>query len=309
MFNYIVLQEGTDDKKNFKEIIGQLKEKFENTTNSTEQVKILTVLPKSWSQRKIVEEFGTTRHKALVAKKLVEEKGVLSDPNPKKGKTTEKETIELVKKFYRSEEVSRMMPGKKDVVSVLVDGERKHIQKQLILCNLKEMYVLFQERHPNVKVGFSKFAELRPKECVLVGASGTHSVCVCTTHQNIKLMFVASKIDKLTETEEIHLKNPQDCLTQMQCNPPCIECCLGECIICGNDENLRAMLEKLLSNNFIDEITFKRWTNTDRSNLETVVKPVEEFLNDFLNALKGISTPCIFGQESIYLLQGKKGKT
>ena len=127
--------------------------------------------------------------------------------------------------------------------------------------------------------------------------------------KTLKFMFVASKIDKLTETEEIHRKNPQDYKTQMQCYPPCIECCLGECIICGNDENLRAMLEKLLSNNFIDEITFKRWTNTDRSNLETVVKPVEEFLNDFLNALKGISTPCIFGQESIYLLQGKKGKT
>ena len=33
--------------------------------------------------------------------------------------------------------------------------------------------------HPDVKVGFSKFAELRPKECVLAGATGTHSVCVC----------------------------------------------------------------------------------------------------------------------------------
>ena len=38
---------------------------------------------------------------------------------------------------------------------------------------------------------FSKFAEFRPKECVLPGSSGTHSVCVCTKHQNVKLMIAA----------------------------------------------------------------------------------------------------------------------
>ena len=48
-----------------------------------------------------------------------------------------------------------MMPGKKDVVSLKVNGERKHIQKQLILCNLKELYALFRERNPDIKVGFS----------------------------------------------------------------------------------------------------------------------------------------------------------
>lgn len=36
----------------------------------------------------------------------------------------------------------------------------------------------------NVKIGFTKFAMLRPKEYVLTGSSGTHSVCVCVTHQN-----------------------------------------------------------------------------------------------------------------------------
>ena len=260
-------EESSEEKKDFNEMIGQLKEKFEKSS-TTEQVKILTVLPKSWSQRKIAEEFGTTRHKALVAKKLVAEKGVLSDPNPKQGKETEREVVDRVEQFYRSEEVSRMMPGKKDVVSLKVNGERKHIQKQLILCNLKELHALFRERNPDIKVGFSKFAELRPKECVLVGASGTHSVCVCTTHQNMKLMFEASKIEQMTKNEEKHLMSPQDCLTQIQCNPPSIECCLGECSNCGNDENLRALLEKLFDDNIIEEVTFKHWTHTDRSQLD-----------------------------------------
>ena len=85
------MQEGSsEEKKDFNEMIGQLKEKFEQSS-TTDQIKILTVLPKSWSQRKIAEEFGTTRHKALVAKKLVAGKGVLCDPNLKQEKEIEKE--------------------------------------------------------------------------------------------------------------------------------------------------------------------------------------------------------------------------
>jgi len=53
--------------------------------------------------------------------------------------------------------------------------------------NLKEAYQRFKEKHPMEKIGFSKFADLCPKHCVLAGASGTHAVCVCTIHQNIKL--------------------------------------------------------------------------------------------------------------------------
>ena len=55
--------------------------------------------------------------------------------------------------------------------------------------NLREVYHEFKGQFPAQKVGFSKFADLRPKHCVLAGASGTHSVCVCTIHQNVKLMI------------------------------------------------------------------------------------------------------------------------
>ncbi|KAL5484241.1 hypothetical protein EMCRGX_G020703 [Ephydatia muelleri] len=50
--------------------------------------------------------------------------------------------------------------------------EKEHRQKRLVLCNLTEAY---RQCIPDIKVGFSKFAELRPKECVLAGATGTHS--------------------------------------------------------------------------------------------------------------------------------------
>ena len=57
--------------------------------------------------------------------------------------------------------------------------------------NLNEAYQLFKEKHPDVKLGLSKFCELRPNEYITVGSKGTHSVCVCTYHQNFKLMLAS----------------------------------------------------------------------------------------------------------------------
>ena len=105
-------------------------------------------------------------------------------------------------RIYNDEAISRTMPGKKDCVSVKKDGMMVLEQKYLVLCNLKEAYELFKEKMPQLKIGFYKFADLRPKECVLAGAAGTHSVCVCTIHQNVKLMMSDSRIADLTFDDE-----------------------------------------------------------------------------------------------------------
>ena len=180
---------------------------------------------------------------AKIAKKTAREKGILSDPNPKRRKTLEEDTVQRVKEFYLSEDVSRQMPGKKDTVSVLIGGKREHLQKHLILCNLREAFELFKERNPTIIIGFSKFAELRPKQCVMVGQSGTHSVCVCVIHQNMILLFAGSKLETLTADKENPLTSIQDCVGKLQCNPPSETCCLGQCTECGNDDELKTILE------------------------------------------------------------------
>jgi hypothetical protein len=74
-FHTIFVQESEEDssgraeKADFKEMMEQLKEKFSTTKTRSEKVKVLTVLPRSWSGRKIASEFNTTRHTAAVAKK------------------------------------------------------------------------------------------------------------------------------------------------------------------------------------------------------------------------------------------------
>jgi hypothetical protein len=71
------------------------------------------------------------------------------------------------------------VPGKKYYISIKVNGVKIHEQKRLLLCNLKKLYSHFENSHPGVKVGFSKFASLHPRNCIMAGTSGTHSVCVC----------------------------------------------------------------------------------------------------------------------------------
>ena len=63
---------------------------------------------------------------------------------------------EISAPIYESDENSRMMPGKKDCVSVRTEKERIMVQKRLVLMNLRELYRFFKDKYPEQKVGFSK---------------------------------------------------------------------------------------------------------------------------------------------------------
>ena len=78
-FDAFITEEGTSQSGNSSsecswadtecELIGQLKEKFNSTVKRSEKVRILTILPKSWSVRKIMKEFGASNYMARQAKK------------------------------------------------------------------------------------------------------------------------------------------------------------------------------------------------------------------------------------------------
>ena len=151
-------------------------------------------------------------------------------------------TVQLVKEFYLSDAVSRIMPGKRDCISVKVNGKKTLMQKQLLLSNLIEVHRQFQNEHPDVKVGRSKLMELCPKNVVLAGTAGTH-VCECALHQNVKLTFEGCKHCTSTCFKEM-LGLPDDALitykhllAKLSCNPPQPECYLGEYSMCSNVED------------------------------------------------------------------------
>ena len=149
-----------------------------------------------------------------------------------------------------------------------------HQQKRFVLCNLWEAYHQFKILHPDVKIGFSKFAQLRPKECVLAGSSGTHSVWVCVLHQNAKLMMAGGILEALTQGE---FKHYSDCLAFIQCEPPTADCANGICEECRGIGPLLEELRAVMKENAVDTVQYSKWINTDRANLETQVVPMETF--------------------------------
>ena len=143
---------------------------------------------------------------------------------------------------------------------------------------MREAFEEFKSKFPNHKVGFSKFAELRPKHCVLAGVSGTHTVCVCTIHQNVKLMMNAIHLSSISTYH--------DCLARIVCNPSLPECYFGECSMCPGIEQLRGEILTELEEDDTQQIVYKQWVSTDRSNLETHCATIEDFVDVFCDKLE-----------------------
>ena len=268
------------------EMIKQLKEKFHETEEKSVKIQILTPLPMSWTIKKIENEFKASNYVVHKAKSLVKSKGILSLPNPNQGHSLGNDTIVLVQNFYESGEISRIMPGKKDCVSIKVNGTRISVQKRLLLGSLKEIYQQFKDQFPVEKIGFSRFAELRPKHCVLAGASGTHAVCVCTIHQNTKLMMIGGKLEEVTANREVHLKHYNHCIALVICNPPLPACYLRICQYCPGISKLKDYLNEVMDDNYIDSIQYKQWVSVDISTLETITRPADDFVDSFCDQIK-----------------------
>ena len=176
----------------YEELIRSLKSKFQETQEKNEKYQILTLLPTSWGEKKIQNEFGCTLYMARTAKQLRKTKGILSVPDAKTPSNILNTEIEnIIQQFYIDDEISSVMPGKNDYISLRVNGVKQKVQKRLMLMTLKEAYQMLKKKYPkNFKFSFSYFASRRPQNCIFPGSSGTHTVCVCSIHENIKLMMM-----------------------------------------------------------------------------------------------------------------------
>lgn len=147
-----------------------------------ENINIISLLPSSWSRQKICEEFKVTEYLVKLTRDLVNTQGILPNLLKRGGNKLSEAVINDVIEFYQDDENSRLLPGKKDCVSL---GGKVYKQKRLIMFTLNELFANFKQKYPKHKIGRSAFCALRPKWCVLPAASETHSVCVCIYHQNV----------------------------------------------------------------------------------------------------------------------------
>lgn len=261
-------------------LINELKEKCK-IASKEEKVRIISLMPKSWPRWRVATELGVSERLTKITNELVKEQGVLPDLGKRKGVSVIDETINKVIAFYEDESNSRICPGKKDCVSVIVNGQKTHKQKRLMLVNLNELFVLFKKENPDCKIGRSKFCQLRPKWCILAGASGTHNVCVCPYHQNVKLMIDGAKL----------AVDYKDLIDLIVCNSENYSCMVGKCEECPGKEVLTDVFSSSDEYELMpDEITYKKWIVADRADMINVVETKDDFFENLANKIESLKT-------------------
>ena len=289
--NAIAETQLTKDATAFNELMELLKSKINNPeTTRAKKIQMLTMVPLSWSRQKVAEYFGVSLYMVRTARNLLHHHGILTMPPPRQGKTLDQDIEARVINFYCDNEFTRIMPGISDRISI---KKNVYEQKRLILCTLRELHVAFREKYPQDKISFSKFCTLRPKWCVTAWCSGTHSVCVCTIHQNVILQIV---IDA-AQIEETY----QELIKLLVCDIENRDCMLMRCTQCPKEGEL----EDYLNDKFLDvddTITFKEWTAVDRTELITRQMTVADFIELLVRKLINlISHSYIAKQQSNYL--------
>lgn len=135
-------------------------------------------------------------------------------------------------------------------------------------------------------IGFSTFCTLRPKWCVTVGAKGTHNVCVCIEHQNVKLLTTAMQIliaQKLSY---------QDALSKVVSTLNNRDCMIHRCENCPGIKNLNDFIQGFLDtvqNDIEDTIEYQQWIQTDHCTLVSLTDSLSDFLVKFMSAVDNLT--------------------
>ncbi|XP_067247442.1 uncharacterized protein [Chanodichthys erythropterus] len=185
--------------------------------------------------------FLKVQTKKAVIKKIVDAVGFIEHSEIKQvdlSGTTD-HTEEKVKQFYVRDDISRQAPGRKDSVTIREDGVKKTCQKRHLSMSVLEAYRVFQDEYPEIKIGKSKFAALRPRE-VFTKAETPHNVCLCKYHENTQMLL-----------ESVHKHIPRHAFQSVSafiralvCSPDSPECMLNGCKTCCN----AILLQNIISN-------------------------------------------------------------
>lgn len=135
------------------DMINNIKTQFSKCSKTNDKIRILSILPCTWTSHRIKETFNCSWNIAEKVTKLRQVSGIPLEPVIKTRQCSlPDQTIQLVKDMFRCEEISRIMPGKKDFVTIRENGTKSQVQKRLLLVTLNEAYQLFKEKFPDVKV-------------------------------------------------------------------------------------------------------------------------------------------------------------
>jgi len=272
-----VLTEPEAKAQHFYNLMIDVKNQLPNASKS-QKYQLLSLYPQSMPVREGARFFNVSRTLLIAALKLRQEKGLLSSPSFQRTSLVSDETRSAVVKFYLDDRYSKVLPGRRDVISL---GGGAYEQKRLLLCNLNELFALFKNEFSDHKIGLSVFCSLRPKWCVTAGAKGVHTVCVCQIHQDTKLMLHSLQI-------EDHYR---ELIKLFVCDDKNRECMLRICQNCPKPAQISEIFEDLMMKSKFspkdlelfedcslekqrlleEEVQYQQWKSTDRAEMISVV--------------------------------------
>jgi hypothetical protein len=122
------------------------------------------------------------RKRNKVIRNLASEIGITPKNNQRRESNITEDVKKLVVQFFEREDIARWTPGRKESITIKVNGEKVTYQKRYLVCSLREVYSLFVETHGNI-LGLAKFCELRPPHIVTFGSTPAEACC-CLEHKN-----------------------------------------------------------------------------------------------------------------------------
>lgn len=204
---------------------------------------------------------GTQNQNFSVLKDLlneIEEQGASKEPVVT-GHHLPNETVKKVQEFYQNDEISRASPNVKDSVSVFKNNQKQKLSVKHLLYSVKEIYGMFREEFPSVKISLSKFFGLKPIN-VLSFAKIPHNICVCQLHENIRCCLKSLiKIDAVFAdlfTDSSMHKN-------FVCEISSEQCFTNNCNVCCNAKKLKQKAEALT--NPSKQISWNKWIKSDKN--------------------------------------------
>ncbi|XP_071950782.1 uncharacterized protein [Antedon mediterranea] len=216
--------------------------------------KVRTSLPFSPNKKRAVAAVVATEVVVVV---------VLLQPS-KQGRPVLDTTIrEKVIEFYLKDDISWQAPGRKDRVIIRTkDKSGKKLktiyQARYMLMSLREAHDLFCIGNGKV-IGITKFCDLRPRYVKLFD-SIPHNVCVCSYHENVRLIL-------LTLKPVTNLPDSTSLFTDMiVCSMESKACMIQKCQDCVNKIELFAPSEEALDL----LVKYHQWQNLSGEGVDKV---------------------------------------
>lgn len=201
---------------------------------------------------------GTPAQNLSVLKHLIEEYSDVNIAMSPARKGLPEATVAKVTSFYFNDQISRASPNMKDYVTVKEDNKRKKVSVKHLMYSIKEVYAMFREENPDVKISRSKFFDLRPVN-VLSFTKTPHNICCCHIHENVR--FALKTLRKADIVfKDLYVDDGMH--RNFVCGNEAEKCFFNECSTCKDAAKIKALESQV--DNKSQFVTWSKWVKIDK---------------------------------------------